>query len=640
MLQVNGHTLCSLCFSEILPGGRGCNHCQKVSNKSKYPSILKEETILAGRYSVGQVLGKGGFGVTYLCYDLVLNKKVAIKEFFPDAIACRTTEGGTVSAMDNTQTEDFRSYAEKFYEEAKLVSKFNGNPNVISVYEFFYENGTAYFVMEALEGVDLKQYVQNKGGKIDIGEALFVADKMLDALMVVHSAGVLHRDISPDNIYICKNGDIKLIDFGAARQVVGVGSDDAAMGLSVILKQSFAPIEQYQRRGAQGPWTDIYSLGATLYYVITGIRIDDALSRIDSPELDMAEIPLPLAEVLKKMLAVKHTDRFQSVFEVKTAIKALNFEIAPISIHNFCHMCGNEIPFGENICRLCFAQRETPGSVPSPDPVPVIGRKNFLYKWIIIASALGLALVIAIVSIIVILSSSDTNDSTNLADGGEVVTTGGEIIGDDIAKGNTLTIIEQRVADYVESLKAEAEMDNEQSSIVIEARGTSVVYMFNVKNSSFINTAKENLFNEFEHSKDDLRKEFAENCPEATSFIYEIYDSQGNLVDSRELALDYSEEEKRVEMYVEILKKETEDAASNELIECRLEARRTSVVYKFTVLDANNTAAIVEAMREEFETIKEEVKPEFQNNMPEVTSIIYEVYDPDKNLVDSQEFEL
>ena len=535
MLKVNGHTLCSLCFSEILPGSRGCNHCQKVSNKEKYPSVLREESVLAGRYSVGKVLGKGGFGVTYLCYDLVMNKKVAIKEFFPDSIACRTTESGTVSAMDSTQTEDFGSYAAKFYEEAKLVSKFNGNPNVISVHEFFYENGTAYFVMEALEGADLKQYVQNKGGKIDIGEALFVADKMLDALMVVHSAGVLHRDISPDNIYICKNGDIKLIDFGAARQVIGIGNDDAAMGLSVILKQTFAPIEQYQRRGTQGPWTDIYSLGATLYYIITGRTVDDALSRLDAPELDMTGIPQPLAEVLKKMLAVKHTDRFQSVFEVKSALNALNFELVPISVHNFCHMCGNDMPFGENICRQCFAQGPIPDPVQPPKPVP---SPNPNKKWIILASGLGLALVIAIVSIVLILNGSDSNESSNLADGGETVTTSGEEVTDgETGGGETLTLIEKRVADYVESIKGNMEMDDEEGSVEVEARGTAVVCRITIKDSSMIDEAVASLFNEFESSGNFFRKEFAENCPEATSFICEIYDPQGNLVDSRELEL-------------------------------------------------------------------------------------------------------
>ncbi|MBQ7097510.1 MAG: protein kinase [Clostridia bacterium] len=536
MLYANGYALCPLCFSLVPPGSRGCTHCQSISNKTKYSSVLNEETILAGRYSVGKVLGKGGFGVTYLCYDLVMNKKVAIKEFFPDSIACRTTEGRTVSATDHTKTEEFKSYAVKFYEEAKLVSRFNGNPNVISVYEFFYENDTAYFVMEALEGVDLKQYVRNKGGKIDVGEALFVADKMLDALMVVHSAGVLHRDISPDNIYICKNGDIKLIDFGAARQVVGISDDDAAMGLSVIIKQTFAPIEQYQRKGTQGPWTDIYALGATFYYVITGRPIDCAMSRIDEPDLDMTGIPLPLAEVLNKMLAVKHVDRFQSVFEVKSAINVLNFELTPISIHNFCHMCGGEIPFGENICPQCFAQGTNPEPV-VPVPAPEPRKKGFLNKWVILASGLGLALVIVIASIALVLGGSEEDATVVSTDGEDVVAVGGETTQGENGGGEILSLLEKRVAAYVEGIKSEMETDTEEGSVELEARGTAIVFRITVKDFSMVDEAVADLFNEFESSGNFLRKEFAENCPEATSLICEIYDPQGNPVDSRELKL-------------------------------------------------------------------------------------------------------
>ncbi|MBQ7097914.1 MAG: protein kinase [Clostridia bacterium] len=405
MLNVNGTKLCQLCFSPIVQGSKICTHCSNIGNRTKYPVVLKEGVILAGRYSVGKVLGKGGFGVTYLCYDLVMNKKVAIKEFFPDSIACRTTESGTVSAMDNTKTQDFKNYAVKFYEEAKLVSKFNGNPNVISVYEFFYENDTAYFVMEALEGMDLKQYVQSKGGKIDIGEALFVTNKMLDALMVVHSAGVLHRDISPDNIYICKNGDVKLIDFGAARQVIG----EESKSLSVILKQGFAPIEQYQKKGVQGPWTDIYALGATLYYILTGRQIDDAMSRMEDPKLDMRGIPSSLTGILKKMLELKHNDRFQSVFEVKTAINAIGQELIPVRLCSFCQMCGKEIAFGEKLCSQCSGQESAISDVPDTEYAPVVpkpSQKGFKNKWVIVASWSALALLFVVVSLVLVLNSS------------------------------------------------------------------------------------------------------------------------------------------------------------------------------------------------------------------------------------------
>jgi len=415
MLNINGKKLCSLCFSELSPGSKICDHCNGVGNTQRYPTALVENTVLAGRYSVGTVLGKGGFGVTYLCYDLILGKKVAIKEFFPDSIACRTTNRGAVSATSQEDSESFAIYTQKFYEEAKLVSKFNGNPNIISVYEFFYENNTAYFVMEALEGMDLKHYIAKNGGKLNEGETLFIIGNVLDALMVVHSAGVLHRDISPDNIYICKNGDIKLIDFGAARQVIGEKSNS----LSVILKEGFAPIEQYQKKGVQGTWTDVYALGATLYYTLTGRKVDDAMSRIENDKLDGSGVAPPLMAVLKRMLAVKHTERIQNVMEVKNALNSLGIEqIAPM-LKNFCSHCGSSIPFGERICSRCA---QLVGGEGTTVFIPDIKIKKpfFKRKGIIIGAAGAVAVVaIAVASVLMLTSPGRKYNNANslLAEG-------------------------------------------------------------------------------------------------------------------------------------------------------------------------------------------------------------------------------
>lgn len=147
--------------------------------------------------------------------------------------------------MDNANA--FKLGAEKFYDEAKLVSRFNGNPNIVGVYEFFYENDTVYFAMEYLQGHTLKEHI-NTNGTISAPQALFIAQNVANALMAAHSSSVLHRDISPDNIILCDNGDVKLIDFGAARQVVA----EHSQSFSVILKPGFAPLEQYQKKGKQG----------------------------------------------------------------------------------------------------------------------------------------------------------------------------------------------------------------------------------------------------------------------------------------------------------------------------------------------------------------------------------------------------
>ncbi|MFR5876511.1 MAG: protein kinase domain-containing protein [Eubacterium sp.] len=325
MISLNKKNLCERCFHEVGRDGV-CRFCGTQKNKDKYPTALTEGTILIGKYVVGKVLGKGGFGVTYLCYDSKENKSVAIKEYLPDSLTHRNTGDTMVSTYGGESEGYFKVGAQKFYDEAKLVSRFNGNPNIISVYEFFYENNTTYYVMEYLDGMDLKHYIYENNGRISIEEAVYICKKITEALLIVHTLDVLHRDISPDNIYICSDQSIKLIDFGAARQVLG----EASKSLSVILKQGFAPLEQYQRKGKQGPWTDIYALGATIYYALTGTIIDDAMTRIMDDTVDYSGIPSEFAAVLKKMLEVRIEDRFQNTFELKNALDSMKIEGKPI----------------------------------------------------------------------------------------------------------------------------------------------------------------------------------------------------------------------------------------------------------------------------------------------------------------------
>ncbi|MBE6649699.1 MAG: hypothetical protein E7613_00155 [Ruminococcaceae bacterium] len=322
MLDLGDKKLCDLCFEEVI--NEACVSCDGISNLSRYTTALKEGTVLAGKYAVGRVLGKGGFGVTYLCFNLENGEKVAIKEYFPDSLVSRNTGETVVNLISEDKREAFEEGARKFYEEAQTVSKFKTAPNVIHVNEFFYENKTAYFVMEYLEGIDLKSYIRKNGGSLDASEAVSITSKVVDALSVVHAEGVLHRDIAPDNIFICKNGDVKLIDFGAARFVLG----EASKSLSVILKQGFAPPEQYHRKGNQGPWTDIYALGATLYFALTGKIIDDVMSRMEDDTLDMAGIPKELQPIIVKMLAVKYVERYQNTAELKAVFG--KFKSSPI----------------------------------------------------------------------------------------------------------------------------------------------------------------------------------------------------------------------------------------------------------------------------------------------------------------------
>lgn len=307
-MEVNGKKLCNVCFSPCNDAEDVCSACVQHSD-DVYTDALKNGMILMGRYVIGKVLGKGGFGITYLGYDMKDDCKVAIKEYFPNTVAHRNTGDKTVSSFSGEKGETFKSGAERFYKEAELLMRFNGNPNIINVKEFFYENNTAYFVMEYLEGTDLREYVAKKGGRLSEREAIEILLKLTEALIIVHSINVLHRDIAPDNIYMCHDGRIKLIDFGAARQV----SLSESQSLTEIYKPGFAPFEQYQRKGNQGPWTDIYALGATIYYILKGVKLDDSPSRVNNEAIDMTGISSAFAKILSKMLAMNIAKRYQNV---------------------------------------------------------------------------------------------------------------------------------------------------------------------------------------------------------------------------------------------------------------------------------------------------------------------------------------
>ena len=328
MINLNHRDMCENCFAPLSGQEARCPYCgfAREDLATRQPLALPIETILLGKYVIGKVLGMGGFGITYLAYDLTLNRRVAIKEYYPSALTGRIPGGASVAAISGEKGQEFERGARKFYEEAKMISCFNGNPNIISVYEFFYQNNTAYYVMEYLEGTDLAHYLLAEGRGVSDGKLLHLLDKVTDALMIVHSANLLHRDISPDNIFVCRDGNIKLIDFGSARQYM----TQESQSLSVIVKPGFAPIEQYQKKGNQGPWTDIYALGATAYYMLTGRKPDNSFERVSGDTLSFTGIHPEIAKVLRIMLAVQPQKRFQSVFDLKRALFQIKIPRIPL----------------------------------------------------------------------------------------------------------------------------------------------------------------------------------------------------------------------------------------------------------------------------------------------------------------------
>lgn len=322
MLEINNKKICESCFCEIC-GEEICHHCG--FNKSEYtpdPMVLPMGTKLKDKIIIGKVMGKGGFGITYLGYDLRMDKIIAVKEYYPNGLVYREYMGTELSVIDSKAAETFEQGAQKFYTEAEMVSQFNGNPNIMGVYDYFRTNNTVYLVMEYLSGMTLKNYVK-KHGKLSDGQALYVMDKIAAALSITHSAGVLHRDISPDNIMICRDGKVKLIDFGAARQIMAESSSN----LTVVMKHGYTPIEQYTKKGKQGAWTDIYSLGVSIYYALTKVILEDPYSRTDN-DSEFYEnkhgINSSIWEILKKCTMINASDRYGNAIDLRKALKSVS----------------------------------------------------------------------------------------------------------------------------------------------------------------------------------------------------------------------------------------------------------------------------------------------------------------------------
>ncbi len=268
--------ICPACFLETFDNG-ACASCGFDENAPLSPLLLPPGTpLMNGQYLVGKILGKpGGFGITYLGWDSQLATFVAIKEYLPREVAGRHFDRLTVSAHTDADAEHFRYGMEQFLLEARTLAQFD-HPNVVRVRTFFQENGTAYLVMDYLQGNSLHDHLTTVGGRMSEKTALDIMLPILEGLREVHAKGFLHRDIKPQNIYITTNGRPILLDFGTARQAMS----GLNRGMTTILTPGYAPWEQYHRHGKQGAWTDIYACAATLYHLVTGTAPPEAAERV------------------------------------------------------------------------------------------------------------------------------------------------------------------------------------------------------------------------------------------------------------------------------------------------------------------------------------------------------------------------
>jgi serine/threonine protein kinase len=277
--------VCPGCFAAPAADGP-CPGCGFDVRAPRPPNALPLGTELDGQFIVGRVLGSpGGFGITYLGFDTRLETPVAIKEYLPRDLATRADDGLSIVSHDATDAEPYRYGLTRFLDEARTLAKLD-HPNIFRVRQFFEANGSAYLVMDYLEGLTLAEYLDRQpGGRIPEDKALALLRPILDGLRAIHAKGFLHRDVKPANIYLARTdgGGVRptLLDFGAARQALG----EQTRALSVVLTEHYAPFEQYHRKGRQGPWTDVYAAAATLYRMVTGNVPPTAPARLAEDEL-------------------------------------------------------------------------------------------------------------------------------------------------------------------------------------------------------------------------------------------------------------------------------------------------------------------------------------------------------------------
>ena len=323
----------------LTAGETVCPECGRAYGSANAETFaLKPGTILEGKYLVGKMLGQGGFGITYIGFDLLLEQKVAIKEYYPMSTGMVSREGHSTvvwssAMMGKTGTQ---KGFDSFLKEARKMAKLGGIPGVVGVKSVFIQNETAYIVMDFIEGETLLKKLQ-KNGPMDFDSCVKLMTPIMQALAEVHEHGIIHRDISPDNIMVRPDGKLILLDLGAAKDLDIQGNDGSVQSSQMVAKHGFSPIEQYSKSGKVGPWTDIYAMAATIYYCCTGIlpppatdrTIDDTLAC--QPRLTQAQF-----DILADCMRMRPQDRPQSMDTLlqmlthpQGEVKAEPFKVVP-----------------------------------------------------------------------------------------------------------------------------------------------------------------------------------------------------------------------------------------------------------------------------------------------------------------------
>ncbi|MCL1831698.1 MAG: protein kinase [Oscillospiraceae bacterium] len=320
--------LCLSCMADNMQNGvcPKCNTTEfQFSQLNAAPHLLRAGSELNGKYVVGKVIGEGGFGITYVGYDKTLTVKVAIKEYYPRSYASRNASSGDLSVYPLTGEggEYYADGKDKFIDEARRLAKFAHLPGIVAVKDFFEANGTAYIIMEFVNGATMKHSLAQMGGKIEEAHVLEMMRPLVKSLAEIHNANVIHRDIKPDNIMIqYPDGGVKLIDFGAAREIGDSGDATVA-----VASHGYAPEEQYDpNRDRNGPWTDVYSLCATIFHAIEGAPPPNAFERLRNDTFSGFTVPVsPNTKAAIEMgLQLQPQNRWQNVAALSNALYSGN----------------------------------------------------------------------------------------------------------------------------------------------------------------------------------------------------------------------------------------------------------------------------------------------------------------------------
>lgn len=309
---------CTVCWKGQYLNGicTSCHH-KMTPQSERRTDALPLRSVLKQRYIIGEVLGNGGFGITYSAWDTKFNNRVAIKELYPRKDVCRDEDDATIKVIGG-QEEYFSDLMIRFENEAELLQSLGRECDVVKVYDLFRANGTAYYSMEYLDGCDLRNYLL-KNGPLKWEFLKPRLQEVLKTLEVLHSKNLIHRDISPDNLFLTKDNKLRLIDFGSVRTYQG------ATSFTVFLKQHFAPWEQYKSNGKQGPYTDIYALSVTVYMLLTGKLPPKAPDRVAGTQVIplktlCPQVPDKVSKAVEKGMNLKAEDRFQSAAEYLHAL--------------------------------------------------------------------------------------------------------------------------------------------------------------------------------------------------------------------------------------------------------------------------------------------------------------------------------